>query len=425
MKTSNTIYLKNNFTPINPLATEETANSFKSLKIAHIETVSSDVKLDKPDNSLTYLELKLDDSKLFGYALAVSNNYLAVGDPEANRVVVYSRKTDNNWLRLYEIYPPNNSLEAKRKYGFGYDIALHDNLLVIYSYDYENDRGSLTNEKTIIDQNIYLTILNHSLSSSLTEIKNPKMDLYYNGIQFLDDKVALIARIKGFFGKFSTHILLIHPQTGKTVKNIKIQDSNFYNLSKYDLSSDSDNKSIVILPTRYHRLKYNPPLSIIGDGKIKKIILNKQSIDSVVGIKNYIRSKIIRLSKDLILIGGEWGPGKLTMFWSNSSQPYLINFINDYYASEINNYDVLFSVPRGYRQFNPVKYDYNFLRLNRDKTITESKISWSCPVKGDTNDYKVTGLIDSDNLLLSFYGNIVRLPIKKLSDFQVIKHSNC
>lgn len=384
---------------------------------------NSKTKENKTLSSISYLETKPDDSKSFGYAMAVNNNFLAVGDPEANRVVIYSREASDSWRRLYEIYPPDNSLAKKIKYGFSYDLALHNNLLVIYFYDYKDRRNYLPGNKKTLDQSIYLTNLNLNSSLFIKEIYNSKMDLYFNGLHFVDNQIALVARTKGFFGRYSTQIFVIDPQTAKTVKKIKIQDSKYDNLSRYELAIGSDSKSIVISP-RKSLLKDNPLLRILNNGRLENIFLNQKTIDSVSIFKSPISLNSIYLSEDLLVIGSLGGEFSQTMFWTNSSQPSLINSINRSYSVNINNYDVLFSVSRFYRTFGREKSDYIFMQINSDKTITESKIKWSCGNNIATN-YKTTGLIDSDNLLLSFYGDVVSIPIKKLSNFQIIKHSNC
>ncbi|AFY58655.1 hypothetical protein Riv7116_6310 [Rivularia sp. PCC 7116] len=74
------------------------------------------------------------DSKSFGYAVSVNNNYLAVGDPEANRVVIYSRNGSHNWVRTREILPPKGSAAEVVGSGFGYDISLDKSTLVIGAY---------------------------------------------------------------------------------------------------------------------------------------------------------------------------------------------------------------------------------------------------------------------------------------------------
>ena len=71
------------------------------------------------------------DSQLFGHALAASKDYLAVGDPQANRVVFYWQKVRGEWSRAREILPPIKSTAAQVKAGFGYALSLDDGILVI------------------------------------------------------------------------------------------------------------------------------------------------------------------------------------------------------------------------------------------------------------------------------------------------------
>ncbi len=75
-----------------------------------------------------------DDSRKFGFALALNDDYLAVGDPKANRVVLYSRQANGSWSRTGEILPPSDSAAAQVGSGFGYDLALDGSLLVIGAY---------------------------------------------------------------------------------------------------------------------------------------------------------------------------------------------------------------------------------------------------------------------------------------------------
>lgn len=74
------------------------------------------------------------DSKSFGYALAISDRYLAVGDPEANRVVIYTHNNNHRWLRTREIVPPKGSAVDNVGSGFGYDVSLDKSTLVIGAY---------------------------------------------------------------------------------------------------------------------------------------------------------------------------------------------------------------------------------------------------------------------------------------------------
>ncbi len=82
------------------------------------------------------------DSRKFGSALALNDDYLAVGDSEANRVVLYSRQANGSWSKTGEILPPSDSAAAKVGEGFGYDLALDGSLLVIGAYTAKNKPAS-------------------------------------------------------------------------------------------------------------------------------------------------------------------------------------------------------------------------------------------------------------------------------------------
>lgn len=79
------------------------------------------------------------DTSTFGFSLAMSDDYLAVGDPEANRVVIYSRKESHRWVRTKEIVPPTDSTTHRIGSGFGYDLALDEDTLVIGAYSQKQD----------------------------------------------------------------------------------------------------------------------------------------------------------------------------------------------------------------------------------------------------------------------------------------------
>ncbi|MGD1918755.1 MAG: hypothetical protein ACFCAD_07605, partial [Pleurocapsa sp.] len=85
--------------------------------------------------SLTCLQSKPDDSSEFGKALAINDNYIAVGDPDANRVAIYSYdKSKDKWSRTKEIYQPKNSIIDRVGYGFGNSLILNQNQLIIGAY---------------------------------------------------------------------------------------------------------------------------------------------------------------------------------------------------------------------------------------------------------------------------------------------------
>ena len=83
-----------------------------------------------------------NDSDSFGNSLATSDNYLAVGDYKANRVVIYNRNKHGKWLRTQEIEPPKDSIAYKVGFGFGFDVALDQSILVIGSLTWQESKES-------------------------------------------------------------------------------------------------------------------------------------------------------------------------------------------------------------------------------------------------------------------------------------------
>ena len=53
------------------------------------------------------------DTNSFGSSVAINDKYMAVGDHNANRVVIYQRNGRDRWYRSYEIYPLENSPDRK------------------------------------------------------------------------------------------------------------------------------------------------------------------------------------------------------------------------------------------------------------------------------------------------------------------------
>jgi hypothetical protein len=53
-------------------------------------------------------EPEAGDTNSFGSSVAINDKYLAVGDPYANRVVIYLKDLQGQWRRNREIYPPEN-----------------------------------------------------------------------------------------------------------------------------------------------------------------------------------------------------------------------------------------------------------------------------------------------------------------------------
>ncbi|MEL6463075.1 MAG: hypothetical protein AAFQ91_33480, partial [Cyanobacteria bacterium J06621_15] len=430
----------NTLEPVNIAVTKEVNSKTWS---EQTEAVDIKLKANKKDELISYLESDPDDSRVFGYSLAVSHDYLAVGDPGANRVVIYNRQADGNWLRSYEIYPPKRLFGKSRGYGFGYDLALKDNVLMIHAYDYKNLPDFSSKNK--FPEEVYLVSLDTSQLKSLQKIKLSRAELYFGGMKFLGDQPALLVKTKGLFGKFTTDILLLDSSGKKIIEDIRITDPDYDNLRKEEVKIDSSNKSLAII-LRNRPLEEKAPLLITNTGKIEEIILDKEDINAPQTPKNYIfsiRSEAIKLSEDLIIItvSQRWEVYK-TMFWKNSDSPSLIDYVDDASSQvDVRGDLVLLSFSSYQRVKGKAQNDHILIQINEDKAITKSLINWSCVIKDftfkdvdDDDQYKdayrgipaaIVGLIDSDSLILSNHGTVVRVPLKNLSNLIEIKHPKC
>ncbi len=70
----------------------------------------------------------------FGSAIALSKNFVAIGDPGAHRVFVYRHDSDGNLIGEGVISPPAGSDAEKVGRGFGHDVAVGDGFVVIGSF---------------------------------------------------------------------------------------------------------------------------------------------------------------------------------------------------------------------------------------------------------------------------------------------------
>jgi hypothetical protein len=84
------------------------------------------------------LDRQPGDSGRFGDSLAANQKYLVIGDPAANRVLVYRRTAANQWTRFRTISPPVNSPISIIGNGFGYRLALSGETLVIGAYAFKD-----------------------------------------------------------------------------------------------------------------------------------------------------------------------------------------------------------------------------------------------------------------------------------------------
>ncbi len=94
-------------------------------------------KVSMSNPNQTCLTSEPGDSVSFGFSVAINDKYLAVGDPTANHVAIYTRDNQGKWLRSKEIVPPVDSIPDKIGRGFGRDLQLDGDVLVINALTYQ------------------------------------------------------------------------------------------------------------------------------------------------------------------------------------------------------------------------------------------------------------------------------------------------
>ena len=97
------------------------------------------------------------DSNSFGLSVAINDKYLAIGDPGANHVIIYTRDNSGQWVRTKKIFPPKNSTPYKYNSGFGRNLQLDGDVLVISAITYQETRD-VTNPEDFQQRTILTSI---------------------------------------------------------------------------------------------------------------------------------------------------------------------------------------------------------------------------------------------------------------------------
>ncbi|MDJ0589914.1 MAG: hypothetical protein QNJ72_07945 [Pleurocapsa sp. MO_226.B13] len=371
---------------------------------------------------VTCLESKPNDSETFGRALAVNNNYLAVGDPKVNNVAIYIHKADGNWLRIREISPPKNSNAEKIGYGFGADLALNEETLVIYSANDHWKRGFIDNDNNT--EEVFATSIN--TNSSLQKIEYSSVNSApISSLSFLDGNIALATRTEITPNHWVNRIYIADAETGKITKIIEpseLQDRIDGRRNFFDVLLDSYKNSLVVT---YSSVNWQNFIYLIStDGKLKKISLELQESDAKKS--SLCVSKSLSVSNQLINNSCIF----LAKTWQNEkfSQPLLIVDYPFYGVVDVKQPHVLVS-----RRFDPKWGPYfvdgpqNLLMTIRDnKIVKQSYIKWSYNRKTYRSIVNSIGVIGEQDLFLSAEdGRVVRLPILNLPSSYQIEQNIC
>ncbi|MGL5806743.1 MAG: hypothetical protein ACRC11_15120, partial [Xenococcaceae cyanobacterium] len=135
----------------------------------------AEVSMSNPNQ--TCLTPEPNDSSSFGLSVTINEKYVAVGDPMANYVIIYTRDNTGQWVRTKEISPPKDSTPYKVGSGFGRDLQLDGDVLVIGAYT-QQDTKDVTNPEDFQERTILVsTFVGRYLTRLDTEIEVKAIDL--------------------------------------------------------------------------------------------------------------------------------------------------------------------------------------------------------------------------------------------------------
>lgn len=206
--------------------------------------------------SLTCLESKPEDSLHFGQALAITDKYIAVGDPEANRVAIYSYKeSEQKWSRTREIYPPKNSIIDQVGSGFGKYLVFNHNQLIIGAFsdfvpsNFDEDTKNKYNYRGFV----YSLQLEKDNQNPLKEITIPdQINPTGYAVKVFDNKIALETTVGRDYRKKPDKVLIVEPATLKVKSIIELPIPS--TKRGYSQTIAGNSKSLVIsapnLPTK-------------------------------------------------------------------------------------------------------------------------------------------------------------------------------
>ena len=174
-------------------------------------------------SSVTCLESKPEDSFKFGEALAINGKYIAVGDPEANRVAIYSYdKARDKWSRTREIHAPKNSIIDRVGSGFGNSLVFNQDQLIISAYSKTINKLKDNRSEYSYYGAVYSLLLDDNNQNALEEIVLPEsFKLTGYSITTFNNKIALEATTGTKPGQKPSEVLIVNPNTLKVESTIE------------------------------------------------------------------------------------------------------------------------------------------------------------------------------------------------------------
>lgn len=319
------------------LITEVMPDDVKIINIKDMELTTDDWQ----DSAPVCITPISTDSDSFGSSLAINKKYLAVGDSDANHVIIYKRNESGRWIRLKEISPPKNSIPDRIGHGFASkSLDLYGDTLIIKSYiNALNSNGTI--EKNF--SAIYKIIISKEnipepINANLITIDNQKTVFiqYPNNKDHFSSKGDFKIGIK----KTISDSKISYLKTRKYIRKIK----NFY-------PSSIALKNNLLLISDY-----------VDNNEVYAWLFNlndQKNAPQSITLPNVETADTIEISDDLIVINANFIVSKLKNIPIDYFPITIIKSINSNVTTIINNYQrtqisldknilvMLFPLPKG------------------------------------------------------------------------------
>lgn len=377
--------------------------------------------------SVTCLETKSEDTFDFGKALAINDEYIAVGDPKANLVAIYSYdKSKNKWSRTREIYPPKNSLIDQVGYGFGNSLVFNQNQLIIGAYSQPKrstfDDDVESKEYKLSQQYhgaVYSLLLDKKEQNFLQEIVLPdSFKLTGYSLAKFNSKIALGATTGTKPGEKLRKIFIINPTTLQVEKIIE-PPSPERKFADFGLVMDG-NDDFLLVGSR-GLTKKGGALLIDKEGKIQEI---SSDVDLATPLSKAGSSVALADNFMAIGISSSWGDENTLLLKPSAKGWSLVDVIPLGGSLNISKSHLIVSSGKGHMMPTGLIYRtvHTLIELDENQAEIESKIHWKL---GSDFQFEAKGLIYADQLLLSRRGRVILQSMKNLPSSYLINQTFC
>lgn len=394
-----------------------------------------------PSNyKVTCLETKSDDTKSFGAPIAVSDNYLAIGDYKGNRVVIYKRSNDGSWQRKGEIEPPADSVAQKLGKGFVSSLVINNNTLVIKSI---SNKNRLKNKKIYLLAELYVANLdNLEAKSLLKKISYPEPNkTAINSLTFFGENIAFAARTRNNSGKGINRVYILNPTSGEIVSSIESpemqyppnQESDRSNGYRINLNVHKNSLLIGDLDSRW----YNSIFRVNPNEKLEPIKFNREQVDGKQPSAAHFNLTEYSLlafatSDKLSAIGRNIAFYQDTLVFNGFPDINEFKIIESSGVLDAYKSHVLISRRRIPGSMNSYQgqSDHTLVGLEDNEIVIKSEIFWEraqdrSPLYPQDPFIRALGKLGEQGLFLAARGKVVYLPIKNLPEKYEIKLSTC